>query len=102
MGRCPWTYCAAVTGRGIGLASASKTPEPARPNRSAGIGRNGGGGRDSRLAVTDRGGAGRREFGGAIEGCDCEHLPLAADLDLVARVFGKIEAGARYGLVGDD
>ena len=69
---------------------------------SAGIGGHGGGGRDSRLAVTDRGGAGRRQVGGAVEGCDREHLPLAADLDLVARKFGKVETGASDGLVGDD
>src|SRR5271155_2419570 len=66
------------------------------------IGRHSGGGRDSRLALADRGGAGSRQVGGATEGGDREHLPLAADLDLVAPIFGKIETGASHGLVRDD
>src|SRR5205807_5490090 len=54
------------------------------------------------LDPADRGRACCGQLCGALDYSDRQHLPLAADLDLMQRRPGKVEPGARHGLVGDD
>src|SRR6266566_4894694 len=54
------------------------------------------------LDLADRGSACCGQLCGALDYSDRQHLPLAADLDLMQRTPGKVESGARHRLVGNN
>ena len=85
---------------GIAFTGRSDRQPDHRQDRSPAAGELRSGG--NRLDLADRGGAGGGQLRGARECSDRQHLAFAADLDLALRKRGKVEPGARHGLLGHD